>query len=178
MRPLTEALLARRKVAFDYPGPDGVKSRTVTPYGIIAGYRVYLVARVDSASGDNPTRWRIDRMRNVKALEEAAIVPAEFSLAAHARRAFGAYYNDNEYGEVEWRFSPAVADNVNSFRFHPDQKLTTEPDGSVTVRFMASGVLEMAWALYPWGDKVEVIKPEALRRMVDGYRRSDFPAVP
>jgi predicted DNA-binding transcriptional regulator YafY len=52
------------------------------------------------------------------------------------------------------------------------------PDGSLTVRFKAAGVVEMAWYLYQWGDKVEVIKPEALRVMVEGYRRSDFPALP
>jgi predicted DNA-binding transcriptional regulator YafY len=42
----------------------------------------------------------------------------------------------------------------------------------------ASGWLEMAWHLYQWGDAVEVLAPEALRRMVEGHRRSDFEALP
>ncbi len=38
---------------------------------------------------------------------------------------------------------------------------------------------EMAWHLYQWGDIVEVIAPEELRRMVEGYRRGDFyPVLP
>jgi predicted DNA-binding transcriptional regulator YafY len=53
-----------------------------------------------------------------------------------------------------------------------------EPDGSLVVRFKASGQLEMCWHLYAWGDKVEVLEPESLKRLVAGYRRSDFPAKP
>ena len=36
----------------------------------------------------------------------------------------------------------------------------------------------MAWHLYSWGDTVEVLEPAKLRAMVEGYRRSDFPALP
>jgi hypothetical protein len=46
------------------------------------------------------------------------------------------------------------------------------------VRFSAAGHLEMAWHLYVWGSEVEVLAPERLRAMVDGYRRSDFPSLP
>ena len=62
--------------------------------------------------------------------------------------------------------------------FHPDQTLTSNEDGSVTVRFSASGLLEMAWALYPWGHNVEVIKPERLKQLVEGHQRADFQGVP
>lgn len=178
MRPLTEALLAMKQVSFDYKGSNGLHSRTVHPYGVIFGYRAYLVALVHGASGDRPSTWRIDRMANVRVLEQPSNVPPEFHIAAHAKRSFGAFQSEAEYGEVEWRFSPKVAESALSFRFHPDQQMIEEGDGSVTVRFSASGHLEMAWALYPWGSHVEVVKPEPLRRMVEGFQRDDFPGVP
>ena len=56
--------------------------------------------------------------------------------------------------------------------------MTEEPDGSLIVRFTASGHLEMVWHLYMWGDAVEVLAPESLRVMVDLHRREDFPALP
>jgi predicted DNA-binding transcriptional regulator YafY len=56
--------------------------------------------------------------------------------------------------------------------------LEDQPDGSLIVRFSASGHLEMAWHLYLWGDDVEVLAPPALRQLVDKHRRSDFPALP
>ena len=58
--------------------------------------------------------------------------------------------------------------------FHPDQVTEDQPDGSLIVRFHASGWMEMCWHLYQWGDAVEVLEPEALREMVEGFRRSDF----
>jgi len=178
MRPVTEAILSLRKLAFDYPGKNGSVRRTAHPYGVVFGHRAYLVALIESASGKNPSRWRIDRMANVEVLEDASERPEDFDLAAYAKRSFGAYHNEDEYGEVEWRFTSKVAESVRSYRFHPDQEVIDEPDGSVTVRFCSSGHLEMVWALYPWGDNVEVIKPEKVREMIRDHQRADFPAFP
>lgn len=178
MQPLTEAILALRQVVFDYAGAGGTQRRIVHPYGVIFGHRAYLIALLDGASGSNPSRWRIDRISNAQVLEAPSARPEDFDLAGYAKRSFGGFHSEEEYGEVEWRFSAKVAENVRSFRFHPDQEIKEEDDGSVTIRFLASGHLEMIWALYPWGDNVEVIKPETVRRMADGYRRGDFPGAP
>ena len=56
--------------------------------------------------------------------------------------------------------------------------LTDEPDGTLTVRFTASGWLEMAWHLYKWGDAVEVIEPAALRELVAGFQNSGIKVLP
>lgn len=178
MRPLTEGLLMIKQVSFSYQRKGVTSYRTVHPYGVIFGHRTYLLARNDGAEGIHPAIWRVDRMSDVKVTESPANVPPAFDIKEHAKRSFGAFHSEEEYGEVEWRFSPKVADNVLSFRFHPDQTVTRNEDGSVTVRFSASGLLEMAWALYPWGHHVEVVKPECLRSMVEGYQRTDFPGVP
>ncbi len=52
---------------------------------------------------------------------------------------------------------------------------------SAHIRFRASGWHEMCWHLYQWGDTIEVLEPDGLREMVDGYRgdrRPRFRAVP
>jgi hypothetical protein len=64
------------------------------------------------------------------------------------------------------------------FQFHPTQELEDLDDGSVIVRFKASGHLEMCWHLYEWGDSVEVLAPPALAQLVHEHRRSDFPSLP
>lgn len=58
------------------------------------------------------------------------------------------------------------------------QALEPQDDGSLIIRFTAAGWLEMAWHLYRWGDKVEVIAPDELRALVKGYRRPGFEALP
>ena len=51
-------------------------------------------------------------------------------------------------------------------------------DGALRVAFTASGWVEMAWHLYQWGDKVEVIDPAALRDLVKDHRRGDVEVLP
>lgn len=175
---LTHALLSLRRLSFIYGAVPGITPEhvVVDPLGLISGHRAYLVA---ARTGTNePVLWRLDRMSDVSLVAEAASQPAGFDLQTFARRSFGVFHSEAEYGEVEWRFNAAVAERVLDFEFHPDQQMVVEPDGSVTVRFCASGHLEMAWALYPWGDKVEVVIPDALRELMRGHQRSDFSGLP
>ncbi len=88
------------------------------------------------------------------------------------------YQDPEQYGEVVWRFAAEAAERAAEFRFHPTQTVEPQDDGSLIVRFQASGWLEMAWHLYQWGDKVEVLMPEGLRVLVAGHQRSDFDALP
>jgi predicted DNA-binding transcriptional regulator YafY len=67
---------------------------------------------------------------------------------------------------------------AREFTFHPTQVLADDPDGSLVVRFHASGQLEMAWHLYQWGDQVQVLQPPTLAALVAQNKRSDFPALP
>jgi len=175
------AVLSLKKLRFVYESSGGVKKeRTVEPVGVLLGGRHYLVARVDSSPVDAmPGRWRMDRMTEIRVLDEGIrAMPDGFSLREMSRRSFGVYYNDGEYEEVIWRFAPAAAREASAYRFHPDQKLERKSDGSLIVRFRAAGYLEMAWHLYQWGDKVEVLAPTALADLVGGYRRDDFSALP
>jgi len=76
------------------------------------------------------------------------------------------------------RFTKKAAGNPASFQFHPDQTLTYGRNGSLAVQFKASGLLEMCWHFYAWGDLVRVIKPKVLRDLCASARRSGFPALP
>ena len=100
-----------------------------------------------------------------------------FDIRRHAERGFGSFENASEHGEVVWRFSAEAAPHARRFVFHPTQTLEEGADGSLVVRFLASGHLEMCWHLYSWGDSVEVLGPPALRDMVQGHRRH-FAALP
>ena len=101
-----------------------------------------------------------------------------FKIDLHAQKAFGVFQNEAEIDDVIWKFNPEAADHARCFVFHPAQVMEDHPDGSLIVRFRASGHLEMCWHLYMWGDKVEVLAPKSLRKMVHRYRRADFPALP
>lgn len=153
------------------------KVRLIEPHGLLLGTRRYLIAR--PAGGDGKMRqFRLDRMSEVTLQQNSFARDPDFEIEAHASRAFGSYHADAEYGEVIWRFEPAAASVARDFVFHPLQELTEEKDGSLTVRFCASGHLEMAWHLYQWGNSVHVLAPARLREMVEDHRRADFSSYP
>ena len=177
---ILEAIKACRMLELYYcsRNDDRAKSRHVAPYGILSGARRYLVGRPkDDRSGPIRT-YRLDGVLAARLLPESFVRPEGFDLQTFANRAFGVYQNDAEYGEVVWRFRPVAAEQARGYVFHPGLVLEDQPDGSLIVRFRASGHLEMCWHLYTWGDKVEVLAPPALRAMVERHRRDDFPAMP
>jgi predicted DNA-binding transcriptional regulator YafY len=122
--------------------------------------------------------FRIDLILKAEVLEESFALQEGFILTEYAARSFGVWQDNDQYGEVVWRFTPDAADRAAGFQFHPRQKLELQDNGSLIVRFHAAGWLEMVWHLYQWGDRVEVLEPTALRQMVHTYRRSDFGSMP
>lgn len=158
-------------------GRDPSGQRRLEPHGLLLGTRRYLVAREVGGAG-RMQHFRLDRIISAQLEASSFQRASDFDLNSHAARAFGSYHADDEYGAVVWRFSPSAAPVAREFTFHPAQEMVDEADGTLTVRFTASGHLEMAWHLYQWGDSVEVLEPEALRIIVQGFRRRDFPALP
>lgn len=163
---LREGLLALRKVRFTYPSPGPAASiaRVVVPYGLLFGRNAYLVGQQEKHS--QPVLWRLDRMTDLEIVDEAAPVPVDFDLDAYAARSFGTF--QEEPAHVVLRFLPAAAAEARRTVFHPSQRLLDLDDGGVEVSFTAGGLLEMAHHLFTWGDNVEILAPEALRRLMIG----------
>lgn len=154
-----------------------VAPRVLEPHGVLLGHRTYLAAR-DPAQADEVRNFRIDLIREAETLNESFFLKEGFSIGDYAAQAFGVWQDPEQFGEVIWRFTADAAERAAGFRFHPRQVLEPQDDGSLIVRFHAAGWLEMAWHLYQWGDKVEVLAPQELREMVEGHRRSDFRGMP
>ncbi len=176
---VAQALKGPFVLVVTYAGPkdNQPRERLLEPYGLLLGTRRYLVARERGKAG-GLQHFRLDRIRAARLDPQTFARNEDFDLSVHAARAFGSYHADKEYGEVIWRFSPAAAAAAKEFIFHPKQELSEEADGHLTVRFKASGWLEMAWHLYQWGDQVEVLFPPDLAALVHAYRRADFAAMP
>ena len=168
----------RLKIVYHSRGSAKATARFVEPYGVLIGVRRYLVAK-PKADTEGPLRYYVaERIQSAELTGESFVRDPGFDIDKHAQKAFGAFQNDAEYGEVVWKFKSGAASHARSFLFHPTQVLEDLPDGSLIVRFRASGHLEMCWHLYMWGNQVEVLAPPALRMMVESYQRSDFLALP
>jgi predicted DNA-binding transcriptional regulator YafY len=166
------------KITYRSRGEAEPTSRVIAPFGLLLGARRYLVARDVSKTDAILRHYRVEEISAAELLPTSFELPEDFSLAEYAQRAFGSFHNDREYGEVAWKFSPKSAGRARRFQFHPRQQMEELEDGSIIVRFKASGHLEMCWHLYAWGDNVEVLAPPALAALANQHRRSDFPSLP
>ncbi len=55
-----------------------------------------------------------------------------------------------------WRFSEEAAPLARNFVFRHGRTIGSKNDGKILVRFLASGLLEMAWYVITFGEHVEV----------------------
>ncbi|MHC2584214.1 helix-turn-helix transcriptional regulator [Bradyrhizobium diazoefficiens] len=160
---LRRALLEMKRLRFVYHG--GSKpgaSREVVPYGIIFGRMNYLIGA--DAGATKPKHWRLDRIERLECLDEAATPPAEFDLAAFANTSFA--YFEGEQEDVVLHVLPGGMEDFKNHRFHASQTVEAHPEGGVIVRFRASGMLELAWHLFTWGNKIEIVEPVSLRQQI------------
>ena len=162
---IRQAVMAMRAIRFRYSGGSRQgQTRDVAPYGIMFGRANYLVGAElgspESVSGE-PRNYRLDRIEDLEVLERTAGPPEAFNLKDYASRSFGIY--QGEVQEIVLRMAPEAAADALGWRFHPSQIVAPQADGSVVVRFWATGLLELAWHLFTWGDRVKVVQPQALR---------------
>jgi len=167
---LREAILACKVVKVNYRkrGAKTAKSYRLHPYGFIYGHRHYLVAVNEAAAGEKRT-FVLELIESVEILDEYFARDDDFSLAEFSRRSFGVFQEEPQ--EIIWKFSDHAAETAESFYFHPDQELQKHKDGTLTVKFKAGGMLEMAWHLVKWGHHVEVIRPQFLAELVQDIQK-------
>jgi predicted DNA-binding transcriptional regulator YafY len=100
----------------------------------------------------------------VKVTEEPGLPPDTFDLKAYAERSFGVYQEEPE--DIELRFAPSAARDARTYLFHPTQSFADETDGSLTVRFHAGGLKQIAHHLMTWGPSVTIVAPSKLQEVM------------
>ena len=162
---IRQAILAGQPLGFIYSRPGAeARRRSVAPCGLMFGRANYLVA-ADRESGRIQT-FRLDRMSTVRAEEGVASPPADFDLQVFASQSFGIYQDEIE--DVVLRIAPEGAAEARAWRWHPTQTVEDQADGGVIVRFRASGMRELAWHLFTWGEQVQIVSPPRLRAVMRG----------
>jgi predicted DNA-binding transcriptional regulator YafY len=168
---LRRALLEMKLLRFIYHGGSRPgAARDVVPYGIIFGRMNYLIGA--DAGTTKPKHWRLDRIEQLQCLDESAAPPADFDLAAFANTAFA--YFEGEQQDVVLHVLPGGMDDFKNHRFHASQTVEEHPEGGAIVRFRASGMLELAWHLFTWGNKIEIVEPMSLRQQITTELRASL----
>ena len=150
-----------RQIEITYIAPrNEVRKAVVRPIGTsYAAGTQYLIHRNDYA--DETILYDMSAITAVRVLDSIFYIDTDLDIDRFAEKSFG--ISGEKPFAVELRFSPTAVASAKRWTFHPKQKCAMNADGSMTVKFTAAGILEMAWFLQRWGKNVEVVAPANFR---------------
>ena len=178
---LDEAISHSKKVSFTYnsfgldkqlhprKGLDGNdKQYLVSPYQIVAtNGRYYLICNTDSH--DNVSHYRLDRITNIKLLDEPArgaktVQGLEHGLNLPKHMAEHLYMFSGESSIVTFRMKKHIINDVMDW-FGTDVRFSDESDDGVTARVEVNLKAMRLWAIQ-YGPYVKVLSPRTLSEEV------------
>ena len=110
--------------------------------------------------------FALSRIRSIKPCEEAIHLPDNLpSIKDYTRKYFGIMQGADPV-EAVLRFSPKSADWVAEQIWHADQKTSTEPDGSLLLKFSVADFRELTQKILSHGSDVKVISPPELKNLI------------
>lgn len=173
---LTRAWAERRVVTLAYEparyAPNAAaRQAVVRPYLIepsLQTHALYLIGWDETR--DALRTFKIERIGDV-ALTPRTFEPPEGGALETALRAAWDIIADQPLTKVVLRFAPSVAARVLETTWHPTQRVERAADGSLVWRATVAGTIEIRLWILSWGDEVEVLEPEALRKDVASTHR-------
>lgn len=159
MKKIEYSLLSLCKLKIKYNDSYGnCYTPVIEPYGIKIADNHYLIAKEDNKI----KTFKISRIENIEVLENEYFDKDEdFDINEYCQKSFGVY--TGEVLDVVLKFKKEVKDDILNYNFHPTQTNEEAEDGSVIVKFSASGSYEIITELLKWRDTVKIIEPLKLR---------------
>ncbi len=161
---LRTSMLAFKKIRFNYPIKEELKTITLNPYGLIIADKYYLVGFNEYVN--SLRQYRVDKITNLTILDEYFEKDEKFSLSEFCNNSFSVY--QEEPLNIILEFDKSVADDVLNYHFHPTQKMKTLESGNVQVKFTSGGTYAICQELFKWGCSVQIKKPTQLK---DYYKK-------
>jgi proteasome accessory factor B len=158
VRLLTQAWAERRVVALEYsPAPYAPeatpRSARVRPYLIepsLVTHALYLIGWDETRSGMRT--FKIERITDVSLTPDSFAAP-DAEIDGMFERAWD-IIADQEPVDVVLRFGANVSSRVREAHWHPTERVTEEPDGSLTWRATVAGPIEIRLWILSLGDDV------------------------
>ena len=152
---------------FKYNG----REHTVCPIGIMVGRsNMYMVScEYNGTIMKSPAKYIMEDISELKNTHQPFPEPINITVQDYAKQFFGVFSDEKTY-DVQWRTStdPKTVRAVRKYRFHPDQELIENPDGSITIKFHAGGLRAMAQHLFEWAGEITPLAPQ---KLIDEYKK-------
>ena len=174
---LATALLQAQQIWFRYysPANDQWNERIADPYHL-QHYNGTWVLLAWCHLRQHWRKFNLSRMDSLSLTGQTFTARTKNDWLHLLQGAFG-IFQGGELIPVILRFSPHRARWVSRELWHPQQEVTSAPDGSLHIRLLVTDFREIKLKIMQYGADVEVLEPDALRaeirdeiaRMVDLY---------
>ncbi len=164
---LLEGLRQRVKVRIQcrLAVPGRTLTTLLSPYRLLfQGHAWYVIGR-SSVHRDVRT-FSVSRLTAVELTKQSYEIPPRFSLDTYLGDAWRLIRAPGKSQKVTVRFASSIAGSVADVVWHRTQETVWEDDGSLLMTVRVAGLSEIAWWILGFGEQVEVVEPEQLRREV------------
>jgi predicted DNA-binding transcriptional regulator YafY len=166
-RQSVETLFAEKSIGITYYSPhtDTTTDRTIHPLHLMHYMGSWhLIAwcgtRMDLRN------FALSRIRKITLVSENLSLPGNLpELKEYTRQHFGIMQGDTAT-EVGLRFSSKTASRISEQIWHPQQRSTLDPDGSLTLHFPVADFRELIKTILSHGADIEVLDPPELKILV------------
>ena len=172
---LRQALLKQQRCLIDYKPPKKKKQQyLIDPYTLLF-FKNGLYIGGYAHNRKDLRLFAVERIKKVEVHPERFEVPEDYHPEMLTGTAFG-LIDDGELRRLELLFDKEVAHLIRERIWHPEQQIEEKKDGSLVLRFNASGDKEILAWLYSFVPYVRVVGPESLRvKFLSGLREAlDF----
>jgi len=169
---LQKAIANKRQVDFRYHSllDGGVLDLRLCPYHMLYNNGTWHVLGRSSFHKKVQT-FELNRISELTTAEAGFTVEEDFDVSEYLGRAWSTMPEGQIYN-VKLLFLAKVAKDVVEVKWHSTQKVTPNGDGSAIVEFRVDGLNEITWWVLGYGDQVQVLAPQALRRRVLGVAKN------
>ncbi|MBV5330448.1 MAG: WYL domain-containing protein, partial [Chlorobium sp.] len=102
--------------------------------------------------------FSLGRIINAKMLPDVFEIPADFDFHKLTGSHFGVHWSNDEI-DVKIHFDKSVAGYIKERKWHPSQKISSNPDGSLVLSLTVNHLLELKRWILSWGKMAEVLEP-------------------
>ncbi|WP_319586196.1 WYL domain-containing protein [uncultured Desulfobulbus sp.] len=139
-------------------------SRRINPYGLTFRFGAWYLIGWCHLRKEVRT-FGVDRIREIKIFNDHFAYPTDFNLNDYLSHGWS-LQADGEPEHIKLKFSKEITPWISGCRFHPNQKVTAQPDGSSIFEVTVAGIEEIKHWILSYGRNVEVIGPETLRKSI------------
>lgn len=163
---VTEGLRKHRslRILHHRPGVSEPTTRCFDPYHIVrCEGEWYLVGHCHLR--DELRTFAVSRISSATLLPDSFVVPDDFTPESYQAGRFGIFGTGRDY-RVRIRFDRNRAPYLLERQWHPEQEITKETDGGITLTFPAANLRAVQQWVLSWGAGATVLEPASLVTMI------------